>query len=199
VTERGTGRLIVISGPSAAGKTTVGRAVAGQLPLAVHIDGDAIQRFVVSGSVLMDIPPPPGATEQLWLRYRAALSVAALYRRSGFDAVVTDNIFETGWPMFLTLGLTSAGGSERPVFAVMLDPAIDVLQERYRGRPGGGYTDSLTPEGLKAAVARTPRVGLWLDTSGQTVEESAAEILGRLDEAAVTVADLSALPADENA
>lgn len=198
MTDRGAGRLIVISGPSAAGKTTIGRAVAGQLPLAVHIDGDAIQRFVVSGSVQMDIPPPPGATEQLWLRYRAALSVAALYRRSGFDAVVTDNIFEAGWPMFLTLGLAS-GGSDRPVFAVMLDPAIDVIRERYRGRPGGGYTDSLTPEGLKAAVARTPRVGLWLDTSGQTVEESAAEILVRLDEAAVTVADLSALPADENA
>jgi energy-coupling factor transporter ATP-binding protein EcfA2 len=183
-----TGRLFVISGPTAAGKTTVGRALAGLLPRAVHLDGDVFQRFVVSGSMTMDIPPPPGATEQLWLRYRAALSVAAIYRRAGFDAVLTDNIFEAGWGTFLTLAHASESASTTA--AVMLTPHLDAIRARYQERPGGGYTDSMTPEHLLEAVARTPRIGLWLDTSGQTASESATEILRRVDEATVSIDDL---------
>ncbi|MEQ7010344.1 hypothetical protein ABN028_29615 [Actinopolymorpha sp. B17G11] len=88
------GRLLLITGASAAGKTTVGHEVASLLSRAVHIDGDAMQRFVVSGAVPMDVPPPPGAVEQLTLRYAAAMTVSSLYRRAGFDAVITDNVFE---------------------------------------------------------------------------------------------------------
>lgn len=72
----------------------------------------------------------------------------------------------------------------------MLCPSVQVIRERYDDRSGGGYTDSITPESLTQAVARTPRLGLWLDTGHQIPAESAAEILRRLDEAAVTERDL---------
>lgn len=185
-----TGRLIVISGQTAAGKTTVGRALGELLPRAIHVDGDTIQRLVVSGSITPSgIPPSPGAVEQLWLRYRAALSISALYRRAGFDAVLTDNIFEAGWRQFLTLAYESEPAS--PMAAVMLTPSLDVIKARYDERPGGGYTDSMTLESLAEAVARTERIGLWLDTSEQTPEESATEILRRLDEATIPITDLA--------
>ncbi|MGH3628677.1 MAG: hypothetical protein ACRDRL_14735 [Sciscionella sp.] len=88
------GRLLVITGAQAAGKTTLGHRVAEMLPRAVHIDGDPVHRFVISGAVPLDLPPPPGAVEQLFLRYAGVLAVSRVYRRAGFDAIVTDNIFE---------------------------------------------------------------------------------------------------------
>lgn len=87
------GRLFVITGITASGKTTVGHALAARLPRSVHIDGDWVQRFVVSGAVPMDLPPPSGAIEQLRLRYAGAVAAARVYRHAGFDAVVSDNIF----------------------------------------------------------------------------------------------------------
>jgi len=186
--ERATGRLVVITGAQAAGKTTLGREVAALLPRAVHVDGDAIQRFVISGAIPFDLPPPPGATEQLFLRYEGALAVARVYRYAGFDAVVTDNIFEEQLTEFINLAF--ADESTDRLYLVMLDPAVDVIWARYEERPGGGYTDSITPEGLKEAVGRTARLGLWLDNGNQTIADSSAEIVRRLDEATVTEHDV---------
>lgn len=180
--------LLVISGPSSAGKTSVGHALAERRERAIHIDGDVIQRLVVSGSVTMEIPPPPGAIDQLRLRFKAALTVANLYRAAGFDAVLSDNLFEDEARRFLDSALESQ--PSRPVHFVMLDPSVDAIWTRYRQRPGGGYTDTLTPEILKTAVERTPHVGLWLDTSDQTLAQTVDEVLGRLEDAVVDPAAL---------
>jgi energy-coupling factor transporter ATP-binding protein EcfA2 len=178
--EVSTGRLIVITGAQAAGKTTLGHAVAGLLPKAVHVDGDAIHGFVVSGQVPYDVPPPPGATEQLLLRYAGAIAVCRVYRSAGFDAVVTDNIFGSLVADVLTLAFADATTAQLRL--VVLDPDPDVLQERERERPKTGYTESVTVEMLVSAVREeTPRIGLWLDNGDQTVAESAAEIVRRMD------------------
>ncbi len=176
------GQLIVISGPSAAGKTTVGRHLATQFERALHLDGDQIQNFVVAGAIRMDEPAPPGAVEQLLLRYRAAVVLAALYQGSGFDVVVTDNAFEDGLLHLLSYATDKSPGD---VFFVMLDPSVEAIWNRYNQRPGGGYSQSLTPEVLKLAVTRSPQLGLRLDTSDQTHGETTAEIL-RLPAALVT-------------
>jgi predicted kinase len=178
------GRLVLITGATAAGKTTVGHEVAAMLPRAVHVDGDVIHGFVVSGAIPMDVPPPPGAVEQLMLRYSAGMAVSSLYRHAGFDAILTDNIFEAHLTGLLFLAFADAPAE--PVHVVVLDPPEDVVWARYRGRPGGGYSASLTPEVLATAVARTLRIGLWLDNKGQTPVETAAEVVSRLDEAAVS-------------
>jgi predicted kinase len=178
------GRLIVVTGAQAAGKTTVGRAVAGLLPKAIHVDGDDIHGFVVSGEVPYDVPPPPGATEQLLLRYAGAIAVCRVYRSAGFDAVVTDNIFGSAVTDVLTLAFADTTTTELRL--VVLDPDPNVLQERERGRAKKGYTESITVAMLVSAVRdETPRLGLWLDNGGQTVAESAAEIVRRMDTEAV--------------
>jgi len=137
-----TGRLIVITGAQAAGKSTLGHAVADLLPKAVHVDGDAIHGFVVSGAVPYDVPPPPGATEQLLLRYAGAIAVCRVYRSAGFDAVFTDNIFGSLLVDVLTLAFADAMTADLRL--VVLDPDADVLDERERSRPKKGYTESIT-------------------------------------------------------
>jgi hypothetical protein len=178
------GRLIVVTGAQAAGKTTVGRAVAALLPRAIHVDGDAIHGFVVSGQVGYDVPPAPGATEQLLLRYAGAIAVCRVYRSAGFDAVVTDNIFGSAVTDVLTLAFADTTTTELRL--IVLDPDASVLQERERNRAKKGYTESITVPMLVAAVReQTPRIGLWLDNGAQTVAESAAEIVRRMDTEAV--------------
>lgn len=184
------GRLLIVTGAQAAGKTTLGRALAAQLPRAVHIDGDAIHQLVVSGEVSMDVPPPPGALEQLHLRYAGGIAVARVYREAGFDAVFTDNIF--GEDLLAVLDLPATGTGDGPVGVIVLDPDLDALRRREHERPKSGYTESITPEGLLHAVrVETPRLGLWLDTSDQSVPQTVAAVLARLDETTVTAADLA--------
>lgn len=179
-----TGRLFVITGITASGKTTVGHALADRLPRSVHIDGDWVQHLVVSGAVPMDLPPPAGAIEQLRLRYAVALAAAGVYRHAGFDAVVTDNIFELD--LSDVLDLAFADDETDAVFVTVLKPSIEVVRRRYQDRPGGGYSATVTVEVLTAALERTPRLGLWLDSSHQTPTETANEILEHLDQAVVT-------------
>ena len=179
-----TGRLVIITGAQAAGKSTLGHAVADLLPKAVHVDGDVVHGFVVSGEVAYDVPPPPGATEQLLLRYAGAIAVSRVYRSAGFDAVVTDNIFGSLVADVLTLAFADAMTADARL--VVLDPEPEVLVERERERPKKGYTESITVSMLVSAVREeTPRIGLWLDNGRQTVAESAAEIVRRMDTDAV--------------
>lgn len=191
---RPTGLLIVVSGPTASGKTTVGHELAVRLDRAIHIDGDFIQGLIVTGSITMDVPPPPGALDQLRMRFRAALTVANLYRDAGFDAIISDNLFEEEAQRFIVSALQSH--VPKLVHFVMLNPSVDAIWTRYNQRPGGGYTAALTPEILRAGVERTPRFGLWLDTTDQAAAQTADDILGRMREARVTYADLSAASED---
>lgn len=179
-----TGRLVIITGAQAAGKSTLGHAVAGLLPKAVHVDGDVIHGFIVSGQVPYEIPPQPGATEQLLLRYAGAIAVCRVYRSASFDAVVTDNIFGSLVTDVLTLAYADAMTVD--VRLVVLDPDPEILHERERGRAKKGYTESITVPMLVSAVREeTPRIGLWLDNGNQSVAESAAEIVRRMDADAV--------------
>jgi chloramphenicol 3-O-phosphotransferase len=172
------GRLIVVTGAQAAGKTTVGYAVAARLPRAIHVDGDSIHRMVVSGVVPMTLPAPPAAVEQLFLRWLGSIAVAETYQRAGFDAVLSDNIFGDFLEDFLDFV------SPAPVHLVVLNPSVEILREREAGRDKSGYDAAVTAEALWRSVNHdTRRVGLWLDTSRQNVIQTANAVLDRLDEA----------------
>ncbi|WP_226344483.1 AAA family ATPase [Agilicoccus flavus] len=171
------GRLVLVTGAQAAGKTTVGRALARSLPRAVHVDGDAIAALVVSGAVEVELPLTRDALEQLFLRWNAAIAVAETYQRAGFDAVISDNVFGELFEDFVDFV------SPAPLHVVMLCPDLDTLRARDEGRPTRGYAGTITVEALAEGVADTPRAGLWLDTSGMSVEVTVAEVRARLDEA----------------
>ena len=174
------GRLFVISGAQAAGKTTVGRALADALPRSVFIDGDTIGNVVVSGKLLMTQPPRIEAIEQLFLRYAAALTVADVYRSAGFDAVIADNIFGSYLDDFLMIA------APEPVHLVMLTPSIDVVRAREVARDKNAYRDGITVEGLVDTIEHdTFRVGLWIDNTALSPGQTVTQILRRVGEAYV--------------
>lgn len=172
--------LYLITGIPAAGKSTVARALAEQLPTpSVHVHGDQFRRWIVDGRLDMTPTADPGAVEQLRLRHRLAATACDLYRSAGFSVVAQDVILGSYLP-FVIDAIRS-----RPLHVVVLIPRTEVVAARERLRSKDGY-GSWTVDPLDDELRhRTPRLGLWLDTSTQTVDETVREILRREAEAVI--------------
>jgi hypothetical protein len=122
----------IICGNSCAGKTTTARLLAQRLPRAAHIEGDDMQRLILSGSRW----PTPGDSDPLTgrltgeagvqyaLRIRNACLVAAAFADAGISAVVSDTVIYEGFES-LTEVLTG-----RLVNFVVLRPPVAVLRQR---------------------------------------------------------------------
>ena len=179
--------VFLVTGIQAAGKSTVAQALAGKFERSVHVRGDLFRRMVVNGRVDMGPADPPAeAIRQLRLRYALAANAADWYAGAGFTVIVQDIVLGT----YLTDMVAAI--RTRPLHVVVLAPRADVVRRRDEERQAGRGKVAYKPgdEGvaeLDVHLRReTPRIGLWLDTSEQTVDETVEEILTRaLLEAAV--------------
>jgi len=175
--------LFVISGVSAAGKSTVARLLASRFERGVCVPGDAIRAMVISGR--HDMRPGAGDKElrQLVLRYAGALAVASVYLRDGYDVVVEDVIIGSVLRDFLELVPV-------PEFhLVFLDPDAAAIERRERERRGTAYdAGKFSVGGLQALLREeTEQIGLWLDTTSQNAAETVESILAGLDASRVRV------------
>jgi predicted kinase len=173
--------VVLVTGVSASGKSTVAELLAQRFERGVHVRGDAFRKMVRSGRVEMSADPSPEARRQLELRYRLAASVADSYFEAGFSVVVQDIVLGADLPAYVEQI------KSRPLFVVVLTPRLDVVAQREAGRTKVAYGEGRVPaEDLDAALrTETPRIGLWLDTSEQSPEEAVAEIALRSDDARV--------------
>jgi hypothetical protein len=141
--------------------------------------------MVVSGRVDMSPEPPPEAITQLLLRYEGALAVAATYLRAGFGAVVADVIIGEMLPRFLELVPVDR------LHLVVLNPSLEVVHQREQERSKSAYGPVWTFDGLyRVLVEQTPRLGLWLDSSDQTPQETVEAILARAAESLIDVKEI---------
>ena len=158
----------------AAGKSTVARLLALRFERGVHLEGDAFRRFVVSGRKEMTPDPAPEALEQLRLRYRLAAAAADTYVEAGFAVALEDVVVG---PL---LGEYRTMIRSRPCHVVVLLPSVDAIVAREAGREDKGYIRGWTIEAHHADfVEGTPRIGVRLDTTDQTPEETVDDILLR--------------------
>lgn len=165
--------LVVVTGISAAGKTTVAELLAQRFPRGVHVKGDVFRRMIVSGREAMSADPSPEAWAQLRLRYRLAATTAEAYHDAGFAVVVQDVIIGEVLAEFV------AAIRARPLIVVVLAPRSDVVADRELGRAKTAYgPGAISIAELDAGLRRdTPRIGLWLDTSSMTPEETVDRII----------------------
>ncbi|GAA3873932.1 hypothetical protein GCM10022243_43850 [Saccharothrix violaceirubra] len=165
--------VLLVTGIQAAGKSTVAQLLAERLDDAVHLRGDLFRRMIVTGRADMTPDPSPEAVRQLRLRHRLTADVADAYFEAGFTVVAQDVVLGD----HLTDLVTSI--RSRPLLVVVLAPSPAAVAAREAGRGKNSYdewTVNLLDQGLRT---ETPRIGLWLDTSDQTPEETTTEILAR--------------------
>lgn len=119
----------------------------------------------------MSAEPSAEAMTQLRLRYRLAANAADSYVEAGFTTVVQDVVIG---PM---LDEVLALVRRRPLHVVVLTPTAAELGRREAARSKTGY-GAITPEHLDRVVRDdTPRIGLWLDSTGMTVQQTVDTIL----------------------
>jgi GrpB-like predicted nucleotidyltransferase (UPF0157 family)/chloramphenicol 3-O-phosphotransferase len=165
--------VYLISGPMAAGKSTVARLLAARFPRGVHLEGDLFRRSIVTGREEVTPGLRPEAMEQLRLRYRLAAAAADTYAEAGFTVALEDVV---AGPL---LGDYRTMIRSRPCHVVVLLPSLEAVAEREAGRREKGYGDWTVEQLYEGFVSSTPRVGTWLDTTGMTPDETVDEILGR--------------------
>ena len=167
--------IIVVSGIQGAGKTTVGRLLAQRFERGVHVEADALQRMIVSGGqgvegvgVISD-----EAGRQLRLRLRNMCLLGRSFLEAGFTAALDDIII--GFRL-QHLREEMAG---LPYYLVVLVPRVEVVNRRdaARGHTVGEDWGYYLDAELRKTMAG---VGLWVDSSEQTPEETVHEIRRRV-------------------
>jgi GrpB-like predicted nucleotidyltransferase (UPF0157 family) len=165
--------VYLVSGPMAAGKSTVARLLAARFERGVHLEGDVFRRSIVSGREDMTPDPSREALDQLRLRYRLAAAAADGYFAAGFGVALEDVVGPS------MLGDFRATVRSRPCHVIVLLPSLEAVAAREAARARKGY-GAWTVEQLHAAFAgATARVGIWLDTTELTPDETVDEILAQ--------------------
>ena len=164
--------LYVVSGVQGVGKSTVARMLAEGVGRGAWVSADALQRMIVSGGRWPEgATMSPEAERQLRLRLGNACRLARSFVAAGFSAVVDDIVIGERVEHLL------ADLAGQPFVFVMLTARPEVLRERERGRGSELWKEWQWLDGV--VRERTRRIGLWLDTSDLTPEETVAAILER--------------------
>jgi chloramphenicol 3-O-phosphotransferase len=165
--------VVLITGIQAAGKSTVAQLLAERLPRSVHVRGDLFRRMVVNDRAEMTPGPTDEALRQLRLRYQLTATVSDAYFEAGFTVIAQDIILGD----HLTEMTAMIRG--RPLLIVVLAPQPNAVAAREAARGKTAYDTWAIGQLDDMLRNQTPRLGLWLDTSGQTAAETVDEILSR--------------------
>jgi predicted kinase len=167
---------VLVTGISAAGKSTVADLLARRFWKGVHVKGDGFRRMVVSGRREMAENAEPDARHQLELRYRLGAATADQFFQAGFSVVVQDIVLGEDLNTYV------AAIASRPLAVVVLCPDLDSVGQRESGRAKTAYGDGrLSAETLDAVLRKkTPELGLWVDSSALSAQETVDHIADRL-------------------
>lgn len=181
--------LFVVSGTQGAGKSTVARLLAGRFERGAWVSADALQGMIVAGGLWPEGRQMSAEAErQLRLRLRHACLLARSFVAAGFTAVVDDIVVGARLEHLL------AELAGQPFVFVMLTPRLEIVRARERER-GTRLWEQW--EWLDAEIrTRTRRLGLWLDSSDLTTDQTVDEILRRAwTDGLVSAPPAEALPA----
>ena len=165
--------VILVTGIQAAGKSTIAQLLAERLPQSAHVRGDLFRRMIINGRADMTPDPTSEALRQLRLRYQLAATVSDVYFQAGFTVIVQDVILGSH------LAEMTAMIRSRPLLVIVLAPQAAAIADREERRGKTAYGRWAIEQLDTVLRHQTPRLGLWLDTSGQTPAETAGEILSR--------------------
>lgn len=104
------------------------------------------------------------------MRHQITAAVADTYYEAGFNVVIQDVILGS------MLQETADMIRNRPLYVIVLTPRPEAVAQREAARPKKGYglwTIADLDRGLRE---ETPKIGLWLDSSDLSAEETVEQI-----------------------
>lgn len=163
--------IFLVTGIMASGKSTVAQLLAEKLTRGVHLRGDSFRRMIVNGREEYMPEPSEEAIRQLRLRYKIAASTADTFFEEGFNVVVQDVVIGPFLGEFVEMI------RNRPLYVVVLTPNEKTIEAREASRSKTGYGAWTIPHLNKILQTETPKLGMWIDSSEQTPQETVEEIL----------------------
>lgn len=160
----------LINGIPGAGKTTVSRGLAKRFPKGAHIEGDRLHAFVVAGNVPPGGKPEEESNRQLYLCAKNLCLLARSFAEAGFVPVMDYVVASRR-----NLGRYEEQLAGHRLYFVTLAPLIEVVLTRDAQREKHfakqfAYLDGVIRRELTG-------VGLWVDSSRMTAEETVEHIM----------------------
>jgi energy-coupling factor transporter ATP-binding protein EcfA2 len=128
------GRVIVVTGPPGAGKTTVARVLADSLPTSVHLHADDFWHYIRQGRIEPYLTAAHGQNQVVM----DVIAQAAFCYAAGAYQVVCDGIVG---PWFISVFRTVAVARAIPLRYVILRPDQATALRRARRRPSHTLTN----------------------------------------------------------
>jgi len=165
--------LFLITGIMASGKSTVAQLLAERFAASVHLRGDIYRKMVVNNRKEVHPNAEEEQLDQLRLRYRLAAHAADTYYEQGFTVIAQDVVVGS------MLGDFVSYVQIRPLYIIVLCPNAEVVMQREAARSKKGYGIWTVSELDHVLRGETPRIGMWLDTSALSPQETVDVILER--------------------
>ncbi len=172
----GSDSVWLITGVPGAGKSTVSRGLARRLPRSAHVETDLVRAMILSGNAAPGKEPLAESDAQLGLGAHNAALLADSLMSAGFTPIVDDVILRPQMARYWEVL------SRWPLRFVVLAPPVEVAVERDSERVEKHVAERFAY--LDAELrGQMQGLGLWLDTSGMTPDETVETIIRRADEA----------------
>lgn len=164
--------IIIITGPSGVGKTTVSRELATFFDKCVHIRADDIHNLIVNSEVI---------PEQIALTDENIKDLVKNFTKHGYTEIILDNVYETPEHLQQVIQGLSQYVDEIVPFRLQCD-----LQENlYRNSIRDEYSymeEERVVELHNILTQQGDSLGIVIDSTGLTVQETAKKIMDYLKE-----------------